>query len=522
MEFEMIAKTFQGLENVLAEELTRLGANNIQVGRRMVSYTGNQELLYRSNFCLRTAIRVLKPIKHFRATSADEVYEAVKSIDWAQYLGNEQTFAVDSVVYSTEFRHSKFVAYKVKDAIVDQFRERTGNRPNIRLTNPDIQLNMHIAEYDCTLSLDSSGESLHRRGYRQEAVEAPLNEVLAAGIILMTGWRGQCDFIDPMCGSGTLPIEATLIARNMAPGLFRKGYAFEKWADFDRELFEQIYNDDSQEVDFQYHVYGYDNNRAAIAIAERNVKAAALSGDITIAFQDFADFTQPANPAVIVTNPPYGERIKPEDLLGLYKMIGAQFKKQFVDNEAWVLSYREECFDAIGLKPSLKVPLYNGALECELRKYQMFSGRYNELRSEGKQIKTDEDRRQMAQKHRFKERRAVKQRFDESDEEFESRFRRPRRENREADDRPRRFSRDRNDRSRRFERDGNERPKRFGRSDDSSRSFDRGDRPRRFDRDDRKPGGFRKEKRDFREGGRDFRKGNGRGFNKGKGNRHED
>ena len=522
MEFEMIAKTFQGLENVLAEELTRLGANNIQVGRRMVSYTGNQELLYRSNFCLRTAIRVLKPIKHFRATSADEVYEAVKSIDWAQYLGNEQTFAVDSVVYSTEFRHSKFVAYKVKDAIVDQFRERTGNRPNIRLTNPDIQLNMHIAEYDCTLSLDSSGESLHRRGYRQEAVEAPLNEVLAAGIILMTGWRGQCDFIDPMCGSGTLPIEATLIARNMAPGLFRKGYAFEKWADFDRELFEQIYNDDSQEVDFQYHVYGYDNNRAAIAIAERNVKAAALSGDITIAFQDFADFTQPANPAVIVTNPPYGERIKPEDLLGLYKMIGAQFKKQFVDNEAWVLSYREECFDAIGLKPSLKVPLYNGALECELRKYQMFSGRYNELRSEGKQIKTDEDRRQMAQKHRFKERRAVKQRFDESDEEFESRFRRPRRENREEDDRPRRFSRDRNDRSRRFERDGNERPKRFGRSDDSSRSFDRGDRPRRFDRDDRKPGGFRKEKRDFREGGRDFRKGNGRGFNKGKGNRHED
>lgn len=522
MEFEMIAKTFQGLENVLAEELTRLGANNIQVGRRMVSYTGNQELLYRSNFCLRTAIRVLKPIKHFRATSADEVYEAVKSIDWSQYLGNEQTFAVDSVVYSTEFRHSKFVAYKVKDAIVDQFRERTGSRPNIRLTNPDIQLNMHIAEYDCTLSLDSSGESLHRRGYRQEAVEAPLNEVLAAGIILMTGWRGQCDFIDPMCGSGTLPIEATLIARNMAPGLFRKGYAFEKWADFDSDLFEQIYNDDSQEVDFQYHVYGYDNNRAAVSIAERNVKAAALSGDITIAFQDFADFTQPANPAVIVTNPPYGERIKPEDLLGLYKMIGAQFKKQFVDNEAWVLSYREECFDAIGLKPSLKVPLYNGALECELRKYQMFSGRYNELRSEGKQIKTDDDRRQMAQKHRFKERRAVKQRFDETDEEFESRFRRPRRESREEDDRPRRFGRDRNDRSRRFERDGDERPRRFNRSDDSARHFDRSDRPRRFDRDDRKPGGFRKENRDFRDGGRDFRKGNGRGFNKGKGNRHED
>ena len=238
--FEIIAKTFQGLENILAEELTALGANDIQIGRRMVSYKGDQELLYRSNFCLRTAIRILKPIKHFRAKSADEVYEAVKSIDWSQYLTNETTFAVDSVVFSTEFRHSKFVAYKVKDAIVDQFREKTGSRPNIRVSNPDILLNMHIAEFDCTLSLDSSGESLHRRGYRQEALEAPLNEVLAAGIILMTGWRGETDFIDPMCGSGTLPIEAGLIARNMAPGLFRKGYAFEKWADFDRELFEYL------------------------------------------------------------------------------------------------------------------------------------------------------------------------------------------------------------------------------------------------------------------------------------------
>ena len=473
MEFEIRAKTFHGLEQVLAEELTALGANNIQIGRRMVSYTGDKELLYKSNFCLRTAIRVLKPIKHFRATSADEVYEAVKAIDWTQYLSNDTTFAVDSVVYSTEFRHSKFVAYKVKDAIVDQFREKTGNRPNIRVSNPDLQLNIHIAEYDCTLSLDSSGESLHRRGYRQEAVEAPLNEVLAAGIILMTGWRGETDFIDPMCGSGTLPIEATLIARNMAPGLFRKGYAFEKWPDFDADLFEQIYNDDSQEREFNHHVYGYDNNRAAIAIAENNVKSAGLTGDITIQFQDFADFTQPAERSIIVTNPPYGERIKPEDLLGLYKMIGSQFKKQFVDNEAWVLSYREECFDAIGLKSSLKVPLYNGSLECELRKYQMFSGRYNDVRAEGRQIKSASDRRQMAEKRRFKEKRAVKQRFDESDEEFEKRMnRRPR------EDRPRRF-------------DGEE-------------------RPRRFNRDDRKSGGFKKGGRDFKS--RDNYKGKGRRY----------
>ena len=485
MEFEMIAKTFQGLENVLAEELTQLGANNIKIGRRMVSYTGDQEMLYRSNFCLRTAIRVLKPIKHFRATSADEVYEAVKAVDWTQYLSNDTTFAVDSVVYSTEFRHSKFVAYKVKDAIVDQFRENTGNRPNIRVSNPDIQLNMHIAEYDCTLSLDSSGESLHRRGYRQEAVEAPLNEVLAAGIILMTGWRGETDFIDPMCGSGTLPIEATLIARNIAPGVFRKSFAFERWADFDAELFDKIYNDDSQEREFLHHAYGYDNNRAAVAIAGQNVKAAGLTNDITIEFQDFKDFTQPAEKSIIVTNPPYGERIKPEDLLGLYKMIGGQFKHQFVDNEAWVLSYREECFDAIGLKSSLKVPLYNGSLECELRKYQMFSGRYNEVRSEGRQIKSEADRRQMAQKRRFKERRAFKQGLDESDEEFKART-----------ERPRRF--DREDRPRRADRDG--RPRRF----------DGDERPRRFDRDGRKSGGFKKGGRDLKP--RDYKKGNGRRY----------
>ena len=422
MEFEMIAKTFQGLEDVLAEELTNLGANNIQIGRRMVSYTGDLELLYRSNFCLRTALRVLKPIKHFRATSADEVYEAIKTIDWSEYLTNETTFAVDSVVFSTEFRHSKFVAYKVKDAIVDQFREKTGKRPNISVTNPDLQLHIHIAEYDCTLSLDSSGESLHRRGYRQETVEAPLNEVLAAGIILMTGWKGECDFIDPMCGSGTLPIEATLIAKNIAPGIYRQNYAFEKWPDFDAALFEKIYNDDSQEREFTHKVYGYDNNREAGLIATRNVKAARLTNEITIAYQDFKDFTQPAEKSIIVTNPPYGERIKPEDLTGLYKMIGERLKHQFLDCDAWVLSYREECFDAIGLKPSVKIPLYNGSLECELRKYQIFSGKYNDVRSHGRIIKTDHERRQMAERRRFKERRSFKQGLDESDEDFMERM----------------------------------------------------------------------------------------------------
>ena len=415
-QFEIIAKTFMGLEPVLAKELTQLGANDVQIGRRMVSFKGDKELLYRANFQLHTAIRILKPIKHFKALSADDVYEGVKDIDWSEIIGIDKTFAVDSVVFSEEFRHSKFVAYKVKDAIVDQFREKTGQRPNISISNPDIRLHIHIAEDQCTLCLDSSGESLHRRGYRQESVEAPLNEVLAAGMILMTGWHGETDFIDPMCGSGTLLIEAALIARNMAPGLFRKEYAFEKWPDFDRELFDTIYNDDSQEREFNHHIYGYDVDIKAVNTARLNVKAAGLTSDITIEEQDFKNFTQPKNKSIMVTNPPYGERISTNDLLGTYKMIGERLKHQFIGNEAWVLSYREECFAQIGLKPSIKIPVFNGSLECEFRKYQMFDGKMREFREEGGVVKTEEEKRQMAEKRRFKQNREFKKRLDEEQE----------------------------------------------------------------------------------------------------------
>lgn len=414
-EFELIAKTFMGLEPVLAKELTELGADNVQIGRRMVSFTGNKEMMYRANFQLHTAIRILKPIAHFKAKSADDVYEEVKKIDWTQYIGLEKTFAVDSVVFSEEFRHSKFVSYKVKDAIVDQFREKMGKRPNISVANPDIRLNMHIAEDQCTLSLDSSGESLHRRGYRQESVEAPLNEVLAAGMILMTGWRGETDFIDPMCGSGTLLIEAALIARNMAPGLFRKEFAFEKWADFDKDLFDNIYNDDSKEREFDHKIYGYDVDIKAVNTARLNVKAAGLSSDITVTEADFKDFTQPAEKSIMVTNPPYGERISTPDLLGTYRMIGERLKHQFLNNDAWVLSYREECFDQIGLKPSLKIPVYNGSLECEFRKYQIFDGKLKDFRGEGGIVKTEDEKKQMAEK-KFKKEREFKKRMTAADD----------------------------------------------------------------------------------------------------------
>ena len=434
-EFELVAKTFHGLEEVLAKELTELGASNIEIGNRMVAFTGDKALMYKANFCLRTAIRILKPIKHFKANTADEVYENIKSIAWENYLDNTKSFAVDAVVFSNEFRHSKFVAYKVKDAIVDYFRDKTGERPSVRINNPDVLLNIHIAEDRCTLSLDSSGESLHRRGYRQEAVEAPLNEVLAAGMILMTGWKGECDLIDPMCGSGTIPIEAALIARNIAPGVFRKEFAFEKWVDFDQDLFDSIYNDDSQEREFNHKIYGYDNNPKANEIAIHNVKAAGLSKDIVLKLQPFQQFEQPKAKSIIITNPPYGERISTDDLLGLYQMIGERLKHAFAGNDAWILSYRDECFDQIGLKPSVKVELYNGALECQFRKYQLFDGKYKAFRQEndGKEFKP---RRDDIRPRRSGDRPETGKRFDRNERRSEGKREDKRREGRRFDGKP--------------------------------------------------------------------------------------
>lgn len=392
-EFKIIAKTFQGLEEVLAKELINLGANNVEIGRRMVSFTGGKEMLYKANFCLRTAVKVLKPIKEFKATDADEVYEVVKQMEWSDYMDKDNTFLVDAVVFSEKFRHSKFVAYRTKDAIADYFREKTGERPNVGITNPDLRINVHIAEDEVTISLDSSGESLHRRGYRQDSVAAPLNEVLAAGMIMLTGWDGECDLIDPMCGSGTILIEAALIAQNIYPGVFRKEFAFERWKDFDADLFDQIYNDDSQEREFYHKIYGYDINRKAVASALENVRSAGVSSIVEVEQRDFYNFEQPVEKSIMITNPPYGERITTNDILGLYEAIGERLKHAFVGNDAWVLSYHDECFAKIGMRPSTKYALYNGALECEFRKYQIFDGKLSQRREEGMDIKSDDDRK---------------------------------------------------------------------------------------------------------------------------------
>ena len=385
-EFQMLAKTFKGLEEVLAGELVELGANNVQIERRAVSFTGDKRLLYTANMCLRTASRVLVPIATFRAKDADAVYEHAKQIDWSQYMTLKTGFAIDATVYSDTFRHSQYVTYRVKDAIADYWMEREQRRPSVKLTSPDLSLNVHIAAETVTISLDSSGESLHKRGYRVANTEAPINEALAAGMLLLVGWHGQGDFYDPMCGSGTLLIEAALIARNIAPGIYRKGFAFEKWADFDRDLFEDIYNDDSRERPFTHKVYGSDAGYYAVQTALKNIQSASLQHDIEvrqIRIEELRLADRDTNGALVMMNPPYGERLSQDkDVLRLYQDIGTALKHQFSGATAWIISSNEDALKCIGLKPSKRIRLMNGELECLFNQYELFQGEHKEWKKD--------------------------------------------------------------------------------------------------------------------------------------------
>ena len=377
-EFQMLAKTFKGLEQVLAGELIELGANNVQIERRAVSFTGDKRMLYTANFCLRTASRVLVPIATFKAKKTDDIYEQVKQVDWAQYMTAKTTFQIDATVYSDLFRHSQFVTYRVKDAIVDWWRELGGVRPSVQLTHPDLYLNVHIAGDTVTVSLDSSGESLHKRGYRVANTQAPINEALAAGMLLLAGWKGQSDFYDPMCGSGTLLIEAALIARNIAPGIYRKGFAFEKWANFDADLFEDIYSDDSRERDFEHKIYGSDAGFYAVQAATKNIQSANLQRDIEvkqIRVEELRLADRDTEGALVMINPPYGERLSQDkNVLRLYQDMGTALKHQFSGATAWIISSNEEALKCVGLRPAKKIHLVNGDLECLFNKYELFRG----------------------------------------------------------------------------------------------------------------------------------------------------
>ena len=377
-EFQMLAKTFKGLEQVLAKELIELGANNVQIERRAVSFTGDKRMLYTANFCLRTASRVLVPIATFKAKKTDDIYEQVKLLDWAQYMTAKTTFQIDATVYSDLFRHSQFITYRVKDAIVDWWMEHGGVRPSVQLSNPDIYLNVHIAGDTVTLSLDSSGESLHKRGYRVANTQAPINEALAAGMLLLAGWHGQSDFYDPMCGSGTLLIEAALIARNIAPGIYRKGFAFEKWASFDADLFEDVYNDDSRERDFKHKIYGSDAGFYAVQTAQKNIQSANLQRDIEvrqIRIEELRLADKNTEGALVMMNPPYGERLSQDkNVLRLYQDIGTALKHQFSGATAWMISSNEEALKCVGLRPAKRIHLVNGDLDCLFNQYVLFKG----------------------------------------------------------------------------------------------------------------------------------------------------
>ena len=387
--FSMLAKTFKGLEEVLAQELTELGANDVLIERRAVSFMGDKALLYRANLCLRTASRVLVPIATGKMKTEkskrpikpeDWLYEVAKSVDWSRWMTAETSFAIDATVYSETFRNSRFVTYRVKDAIADYWMEKANQRPSVKVTDPDLYINVHIAKETVTISLDSSGESLHKRGYRVANTEAPINEALAAGLLLMAGWKGQSDFYDPMCGSGTLPIEAALIARNIAPGIFRKSFAFEKWADFDAELWSDIYNDDSQEREFTHKIYGSDASFYAIQQAEKNVRSAGVQHDVMlrqVRLEELKDLHTEG--ALVMMNPPYGERLASnKDMEVLYGKIGTALKHQFAGAKAWVISSNEAAMKCIGLKPSKKYRLLNGELDCQFNRYDLFAGKRNE------------------------------------------------------------------------------------------------------------------------------------------------
>lgn len=372
---KFVAKTLMGLEEVLAAELIGLGADQVEINKRAVSFEGDKALLYKANLHLRTALRILMPVYTFRAKTPEEIYDGLSKFNWEKYLNLDQTFAIESTVFSDYFPHSKFVTYKVKDALVDSFRNKYGKRPDVDPENPNVSFNFHVSQHICTLSLDSSGESLHKRGYRSGQNEAPISEVLAAGMLLLAGWNGQSDLLDPMCGSGTILIEAALIALNIPPGIYRSGFAFEKWNDFDKELFDMLYQDDSGEREFKYKIYGSDISGRSLGIARENIKGAGMAKYIELNKISALDVDSPGENCMVVTNPPYGERINTEDIQGLYAGFGTVLKHKFAGCSAWIISSDKSLLDKIGFKPSRKIKLLNGSLECLYNKYEVFEGK---------------------------------------------------------------------------------------------------------------------------------------------------
>jgi putative N6-adenine-specific DNA methylase len=373
--FPMVAKTISGLEEILAHELKELGAIDVEVLKRAVSFKGDQGFLYKANLWCRTALRILKPITTFEAEDNESLYDGIKNIKWEDFISNENTIAVDAVVSDSFFRHSQFVAQKTKDAIVDRFREKTGKRPSVNLDHPDLKVNIRIHKNECTVSLDSSGQSLHKRGYRLNAVEAPLSEVLAAGLILLSGWDKRSNFIDAMCGSGTILIEAALIAFNIPPGYYRKEFGFEKWKDFDQDLWEMIYNASlTKQTEFEHRIIGSDISSRNLKIAMENLKFAKFHKDIELEEKPFDKSFAPEGRGTLIMNPPYGERLQEDDIIAFYKSIGDTLKSNYQNYSAWIISSDLQALKFIGLKPTRNIHIFNGPLECKFCKFEIYAG----------------------------------------------------------------------------------------------------------------------------------------------------
>lgn len=370
-----MARTLFGLEQVLAEELRALGAEEIEVLNRAVQFTGDIALMYEANYCLRSALSIICPLVTFKATNEDVLYVKIREINWKQFLDEGGTLAIDSSVHSSYFKHSKYVALRAKDAIVDQFREKTGVRPSVDLEDPDLRLNLHIADDKVTLSLDSSGDSLHRRGYRKGTNIAPLNEVLAAGMVLLSGWNGKSHFVDPMCGSGTIVIEAALYALNIPPGSIRDKFGFMNWKTFNDKLWNQVKEKALSRIKTsEYEFIASDISGKSLNIAKENIEAAGLSGKIKLIKKPFQKLNPPRGKGIIIMNPPYGERMKKREIDDFYKSIGDQLKSNYPGYEAWILSANRQAMKHIGLRTSKKIPLYNGPLECRFQKYELYKG----------------------------------------------------------------------------------------------------------------------------------------------------
>ena len=373
--FKMVAKTFFGFEEILAKELLQLGAQQIKPGNRMVSFVGDLGFLYKANLCLRTALKILKPIHTARVQDEDALYQLFYDFPWEDFLDVDSKFVIDSVVHGTLFTHSKFASQKAKDGLVDQFRDRYSERPSVDLNRPNLRINLHIQEDFCTISLDSSGASLHHRGYRTATNIAPLNEVLAAGLIQLSGWKGNTDFLDPMCGSGTIVIEAAMFASNIPANINRKQFAFEKWTDWDADLFEKIQESQLKRIKNPgIQIKGSDKAPSAIEKATINVENTNLSEFITLEKKDFFQIDkETSGPLHLLTNPPYGERLE-GDMNALYQGIGDAFKQSFPNTQAWLISSNMEALKCVGLRPSRKIKLFNGKLESRLMFYPIYEG----------------------------------------------------------------------------------------------------------------------------------------------------